>query len=207
MRPPFVMADPLIMWLRTGFLEAQKLFGVDNAVPISTFASQLRSIIGSYSNVYVDIPGSPPTRRSTTKSILKYLTTSIRGDQDSLLDAIPSSKRNALAPEVARLRSVKSEAEQALMHQAGAISGRAHAKTMRFAAPGQSESALAAHFEYICALDGAQRPAYVPVVASGGNALIIHYTSNNQLLEENDMVLIDAGCEYKYVMGLFSFIL
>jgi hypothetical protein len=40
-------------------------------------------------------------------------------------------------------------------------------KTMRFAQPGLSEGDLRAHFEYICARGGAQRPAYVPVVASG----------------------------------------
>lgn len=38
---------------------------------------------------------------------------------------------------------------------------------MRFTEPGKSEHVLASHFEYICARDGAQRPAYVPVVASG----------------------------------------
>jgi intermediate cleaving peptidase 55 len=38
---------------------------------------------------------------------------------------------------------------------------------MRFARPGLLESALVAHFEYICALEGSQRPAFVPVVASG----------------------------------------
>ena len=38
---------------------------------------------------------------------------------------------------------------------------------MRFTQPGISEAAIAAHFEYLCALGGAQRPAYVPVVASG----------------------------------------
>jgi len=84
---------------------------------------------------------------------------------------------------------------------------------MRFARPGMSEGVLAAHFEYICALGGAQRPAYVPVVASGyatvlflvivadnsarPNSLILHYTHNNQLIEERELVLIDAGCEYK----------
>ena len=40
-------------------------------------------------------------------------------------------------------------------------------KTMRFAQPGLSEADLHAHFEYICARGGAQRLAYVPVVASG----------------------------------------
>lgn len=38
---------------------------------------------------------------------------------------------------------------------------------MRFAHPGMSEASVAAHFEYLCALNGAQRQAYVPVVASG----------------------------------------
>ncbi len=79
-----------------------------------------------------------------------------------------------------------------------------------------SEHAVAAHFEYLCAREGSQRPAYVPVVASGyvpqvalpgftvehapflrPNGLIIHYTSNNQLIADGEMVLIDAGCEYK----------
>ena len=40
-------------------------------------------------------------------------------------------------------------------------------QTMRFTQPGVSEHALASHFEYLCAINGAQRPAYVPVVASG----------------------------------------
>lgn len=66
---------------------------------------------------------------------------------------------------------------------------------MRFAEPGRTEAQLAAHFEYICALDGSQRPAYVPVVASGANALVIHYTNNDCVLQAGELVLIDAGCE------------
>jgi len=52
------------------------------------------------------------------------------------------------------------------------------------------------HFEYLCSLSGSQRLAYVPVVASGPNALIIHYTSNNQVIQDGEMILMDAGCEY-----------
>jgi len=68
-------------------------------------------------------------------------------------------------------------------------------QTMRFTEPGVSEAAVAAHFEYLCAINGSERPAYVPVIASGQNALVIHYTANNQLLEKNELVLMDAGCE------------
>lgn len=53
------------------------------------------------------------------------------------------------------------------MARAADISGRAHREVMKFAQPGRTEAALAAHFEYLCALEGSERPAYVPVVASG----------------------------------------
>lgn len=68
-------------------------------------------------------------------------------------------------------------------------------QVMRFTEPGLSEGHLAAHFEYQCALQGSERPAYVPVVASGANSLVIHYTSNDMLVEDGELVLIDAGCE------------
>lgn len=66
---------------------------------------------------------------------------------------------------------------------------------MRFTQSGISEAAIAAHFEYLCALKGSERPAYVPVVASGSNALVIHYTANDCMLMEDDLILMDAGCE------------
>ena len=93
---------------------------------------------------------------------------------------------------------------------------------MRFTRPGISESVIAAHFEYLCSLSGSQRLAYVPVVASGypsnlpicdhcvnplfrPNALIIHYTSNNQVVQGGEMILMDAGCEYKSVVPFRPF--
>lgn len=177
----------------TGYPEIERVFKADAALPISTFTSQLKSLASLYSHVFIDLPEGSP--RKTTKSLLKYLTSPLKSDAEGALESLSSVKRRTLAPEVAKLRAVKSTAEQAVMHSAATLSGRAHAKTMRFARPGMTESKLAAHFEYTCAMGGAQRPAYVPVVASGANALIIHYTSNNMVLEEDDLVLIDAGCE------------
>ncbi|KAF7301306.1 Methionine aminopeptidase [Mycena indigotica] len=181
---------------RTGFPEARSLFKADDARSIDQFAPHLRSLLSSYSNVFVDLPPGTPRRKSGSKSLFQFLSsTPLRNDNDAVLDALSSSRRKPLAPKIARLRTIKSDAELDVMRKAAQISGRAHAATMGFTKPGLSEAALAAHFEYICALGGSQRPAYVPVVASGANALIIHYTSNNHLVQENELVLIDAGCE------------
>ncbi|KAJ7122944.1 peptidase M24 [Mycena epipterygia] len=199
---------------RTGFADAGTIFQADEARSIDHFSSHLRSVLSTYSNVFVDVPPTY-TRKSSkfsTKSIMKYLTPPLtsRTDYDSIVEALSSSQRKPLAPKIAQLRAIKSEAEIRVMREAADISGRAHAKTMRFARPGLSEGALGAHFEYLCSLAGSQRPAYVPVVASGqvfysalfssksdaANALIIHYTSNDHLIGENEVLLIDAGCEY-----------
>lgn len=78
-----------------------------------------------------------------------------------------------LAPEVEKLRIIKSPAEIALMKRAGDISSEAHAGVMRAATKGMqsevgwTEGMLAAEFEYRCAMKGSERGAYVPVVASG----------------------------------------
>jgi intermediate cleaving peptidase 55 len=86
-----------------------------------------------------------------------------------------------LEPTVERLRLIKSPAELALMRTAGEISAYAHTQVMAYASANggvrtsqrtgagrrKREDELAAVFEYHCALEGAERPAYVPVVASG----------------------------------------
>ncbi|TFK43119.1 peptidase M24 [Crucibulum laeve] len=175
------------------------IFRATHSLPITSFSSHFRSILPKYSNVYIDLPNPThpsSTKRTSQKSLLKFLTLPARAEYESVLDTLSTSKRKPLAPELARLRAIKSPAEQCVMRQAADISARAHAKTMRFTRPGLPESALAAHFEYLCALEGAQRPAYVPVVASGANALIIHYTSNNHIIRPDEMLLIDAGCEF-----------
>ncbi|KAI0706938.1 peptidase M24, structural domain-containing protein [Cerioporus squamosus] len=175
-------------------------FDADEAEPISAFPFALRSLASTASYVYLDVPNhSKRSRAFSPKSLVKYLSPSggmARSEYDNLLDSLSTSRRKALAPEVGRLRAVKSKYEQNVMRQAADISARAHNKVMRFTEPGMSEHAVAAHFEYLCAREGSQRPAYVPVVASGPNGLIIHYTSNNQLIADGEMVLIDAGCEY-----------
>jgi len=43
--------------------------------------------------------------------------------------------------------------------------------------------------------NGARYPAYSSIVASGNNACTLHYVENNSILNDGDLLLIDAGCE------------
>jgi len=93
-----------------------------------------------------------------------------------------------------RLRRLPVEA--AAQRRACEISREAHAEAMRFAAPGLHEYQVQAALEFVFRAQGSPRNGYPSIVASGPNACILHYTENRRRLEDGDLVLIDAGCEW-----------
>src|SRR5213078_2820043 len=83
----------------------------------------------------------------------------------------------------------------AVMRRAAAISVAAHERAMRATRPGRSEYEIEAELLYEFRRNGAQFPAYSPIVAGGSNACVLHYVSNDAPLRDGDLLLIDAGCE------------
>lgn len=104
-------------------------------------------------------------------------------------------------PLVHEMRLIKSTAEIALMRQAGEISASAHIRAMQQCRAGLFEYHLEAEILHEFQRQGARWPAYATIVGSGENGCILHYTDNQSLLREGDLVLIDAGCEYQYYAG------
>ncbi|KAK2640230.1 hypothetical protein Ddye_028025 [Dipteronia dyeriana] len=101
------------------------------------------------------------------------------------------------------LRWVKSPAELKLMRESASIACQALLHTMMYSKTHPYEGMLAAKFEYECKMRGAQRMAFNPVVGGGPNATVIHYSRNDQKIEDGDLVLMDVGCElHGYVSDL-----
>lgn len=96
------------------------------------------------------------------------------------------------------LRSTKREAEAAVMRKACASAAEAFKETMQWSVRQavRQESAIAARMEFECRLRGATGLAYVPVVASGPRALILHYTRNNMVAQGGDLMFMDAGGKF-----------
>lgn len=118
--------------------------------------------------------------------------------QGSLGELLSSTRKptNLLKSILARHRLVKSEAEIKVMHKVGQISGRAINTAIArvgLRKPFLSEKVLAQYLEYGFVRGGCDRQAYIPVVASGENALTIHYTRNDDLLYKDETVFVDAG--------------
>jgi len=93
------------------------------------------------------------------------------------------------------MRLLKDAHEAALMRRAGAIAAAAHRRAMQSARPGRNEYEIEAELLYEFRRNGAQFPAYSPIVAGGPNACVLHYVANNMPLRDGNLLLIDAGCE------------
>jgi Xaa-Pro aminopeptidase len=99
---------------------------------------------------------------------------------------------------VHEMRLRKDASEIALMREAAAITGRAHRAAMDVAFPGRFEYEVEAAIEGAFRAGGSRRPAYESIVGSGPNATVLHYRESSRRMEEGDLLLIDAGCEYGY---------
>jgi Xaa-Pro aminopeptidase len=101
------------------------------------------------------------------------------------------------------LRTIKSEEEQRILRTAGEITAKAHCQAMQSTRPGQYEYEVQAVFEYTCRRRGASHEAYPSIVGSGPNTTTLHYEANSRRMVDGDLLLIDAGAEYKgYAMDL-----
>lgn len=124
-------------------------------------------------------------------------------DLEAFQKAASSGKTKDLEGLTHELRLVKSPAEIKLMRESASIDCQALLQTMLHSKAYPHEGILSAKVEYECRKRGAQRMAYNPVVGGGRNASVIHYSRNDQIIKDGDLVLMDVGCElHGYVSDL-----
>lgn len=104
-------------------------------------------------------------------------------------------------PWLDEMRLIKSNNEIRLMQQAAQISAFGHIRAMQQTYPNRMEYEIEAELLHEFARFGARFAAYNSIVASGENACILHYTENDQVLRNGDLLLIDAGCEFAMYAG------
>lgn len=179
---------------RVGVDAAKEKYGADEAYPISELDEKLPQYLEKADKIYYHLGRD----RKFNETILSHwqrliATYSKRGTGPIAIE----DSNFILHP----MRLIKSEAELELMRKAIAISVEAHNHAREFAKPGRYEYEIQAEIEHIFRLRGGMGPAYPSIVASGANACILHYIENDRQLQENDLLLIDAGCCYQYYNG------
>jgi Xaa-Pro aminopeptidase len=111
-------------------------------------------------------------------------------------DAIPRAKLKDIAPKLDAMRQVKSTGELALMQKAIDVSVDAQFDAMRTMRPGLFEYQIAARMKEIHEWGGCAREAYAPIVGTGFNSTVLHYSALDAEIKDRDLVVMDVGGEY-----------
>jgi Xaa-Pro aminopeptidase len=173
---------------RAGTDGAIERFGADRAFELSTLDEMLsRLMIGREVIWY-------RTGNRHHDDRVSGMVAKARNLRDRYGGSVPSAVRD-VSVLLAEMRLIKSDDEIEALRRVCRLSAEGHVEAMRFAAPGLYEYQVQAALEYYWRLSGARHNGYTSIVASGPNACILHYVQNDRLLEDGDLVLIDAAAE------------
>src|SRR5690606_32813421 len=164
---------------------------IDDAFPIGDIDDILPGLIEGRDRVYYSM-GRDPRLDQRVMEWVNVVRSKVRQG------AHPPGEFLVLEHLLHEMRLFKSPYEIRLMEKAGAISAEAHKRAMAISRPGLHEYHLEAELMHEFVRSGSRAPAYNNIVAAGKNACILHYIENRAQLQDGDLVLIDAGCEYEY---------
>ncbi|MEJ6673961.1 MAG: aminopeptidase P family protein [Polaribacter sp.] len=113
-----------------------------------------------------------------------------------LLAKYPAHSVAKSNPILQRLRSVKDPIELKLMQNACDITEKGFRRVLGFTKPGVWEYEIEAELIHEFMKNRSKGFAYTPIIASGNNANVLHYTENNQQCKSGDLILLDTAAEY-----------
>ncbi|EOC1302821.1 Xaa-Pro aminopeptidase [Cronobacter dublinensis] len=179
---------------RLGQDAAPAKLGVDRALAYNEIDEQLYQLLNGLDVVY-HAQGEYAYADTIVFAALDKLR---RGSRQNL--SAPATLTD-WRPWVHELRLFKSPEELAVMRRAAEISALAHTRAMQKCRPGMYEYELEGEILHEFTRHGARFPSYNTIVGGGENGCILHYTENESQLRDGDLVLIDAGCEYRGYAG------
>lgn len=174
---------------RAGVEGARERHGAEAAFPVAEFREKLQELLSGARNVYYRLGVRPELDEALVKQIAEMRTRSrLYVAPDSITD--PGTI-------LGEMRLVKSDEEIELMQRAADIAAEAHVEAMKAVRPGMMEYEIEALIEYHFRRSGAFAPAYGSIVGGGANATILHYKTNEEELHDGDLLLVDAGAEFR----------
>jgi Xaa-Pro aminopeptidase len=175
---------------RAGVEGAIATYGADAAYPVEQLGDRLREHALDRSVLYYAL-GQPAWDGRVLKLVTDLRPARARG-------FTPPLRLEDPGPVLHEMRLRRGPDELARQRRACQITREAHTEAMRLARPGLFEYQVQAALEYVFRFHGSPRNAYPSIVASGPNACVLHYHANRRRLEDGDLLLVDAACEWGY---------
>ena len=168
---------------------AVELLGMDDAYPISDIDDILPGLLEGRRRVHYHLGRDADFDLTLIGWLNRVRAQARQGAQ-------PPQEFLELGHLLDEMRLFKSADEVKLMQRAADISVEAHRAAMRAARAGIHEYELQAELERVFRMHDAQ-PAYASIVGAGANGCVLHYRDNNAKSRDGELVLIDAGAEYR----------
>ena len=180
------------VWIgkRAGVEGAKSDLGADEAFPIAEFDAKLLEILDGAEKLYYRLGVHDDLDKKIIGKIASVRTANRKPIHlpQTIVDP---------ATIVHEMRVFKSPAEIELMQRAADIAAEAHVEAMKATRPGMMEYELEALIEQIFRRHGSAGPSYTSIIGGGANATVLHYIENKDELRDGELLLIDAGAEYK----------
>jgi len=165
--------------------DAAKITGFDRVAEMSKLPEEVAKVLSS---------GGRP---------VIYTDVSAQGEATSSVQALDFLKRTNtfvffqdVKPMLSSLRTAKDAGEIALLRKAVDASAAAHLAAMKAVKPNVTEYEISGLMQYEWTRRGCERPSYAPIVGSGHNSTVLHYSEDTNTMKSGDIVVIDAACEY-----------
>ncbi|HEX6189310.1 MAG TPA: aminopeptidase P N-terminal domain-containing protein, partial [Pyrinomonadaceae bacterium] len=176
---------------RAGVEGAVSDYGADEAFKIDEFDEKLPEILDGPSVLYYAFGH---TLAEIDQKIIRQLTTFREMNRRPFEPPTTIVDPTLILHE---MRVLKTPEEIEIMQRAADIAAEAHVEAMKTVRPGMMEYEVEALIEAIFRKQGSAGPSYTSIIGGGGNATILHYIDNKDELKDGDLLLVDAGCEYK----------
>lgn len=168
--------------------EARMASGIQSVYWLEDFNTILPVLMHHSKNIYINLNENDRFATEVPYRELRFAT--------DLQKRYPVHTYERSGMLMAALRSVKNDMEIKLMQHAIDITEKAFRKVMRFVKPGVMEYEIEAEITHTFIRKRANGHAYTPIIASGGNACVLHYIDNNMECKAGDVILMDFGAEY-----------
>lgn len=180
------------IWIgkRAGVEGARGEWGADEAFPIEDFDEKLLEVLDGAEILYYRLGVNEELDKQLIAKIASVRTLNRKPIQ------IPQTIVDP-ATIVHEMRVLKSDDEIEFMQKAADIAAEAHVEAMKAVKPGMMEFEIEALVERVFRQKGASGPAYTSIVGGGANATVLHYVENKDELRDGELLLVDAGAEYK----------
>ena len=173
---------------RIGPEGAREIFGADRVYDVREMEKRLPPLLAGADRVLFRLGSGSGVERLVVRALE---TARLRGARKG------AGPRSVVDPgEVLdSLRLVKDPEEVARIRRAASVTVDTYVDLAAAIEPGAGEWELEAVLDGGFRRRGAWGPAYPTIVGSGANALVLHHTSNDRVLQKGDLVLVDAGAE------------